>query len=140
LNLNYVAGIQWTGQLGREILPDGSPGRFARFSSLLFGLRAGAKNLLAYYQVHGLDTVRKVIGRFAPPQDGNDTDAYVTFVAGVVGVGPDDSVDLTDPGVLALFLRATSRKENGKDPSSRWWSDQMLSDDLLKQAVALALA
>lgn len=53
---------------------------FEVFSSLEFGVRAGLKLLYNYIYLYGLDSVYKVIDRFAPRSE-NATDAYARFVA-----------------------------------------------------------
>lgn len=52
---------------------------FEVFGTLEYGVRAGLKLLYNYIYLYGLDSVYKVINRFAPRCE-NATDAYVKFV------------------------------------------------------------
>jgi len=68
-------------------------GRFCVFVDAEHGIRAMAKNLMAYRDRLGCKSVRDYINRWAPPNE-NNTDAYINNVARSLGVGPDDPVDL----------------------------------------------
>lgn len=52
---------------------------FCEFDELKHGLRAGLRIMETYRKEYGLDTVEKIIKRFAPPSE-NDTKAYISFV------------------------------------------------------------
>ncbi len=66
---------------------------FCQFESLEWGWRA-AFHLLTrnYYQKHGLQTIRGIISRWAPPQDHNDTEAYISNVSRWTGIAPDEPI------------------------------------------------
>ena len=68
-------------------------GRFCVFTDAEHGIRAMAKNLMAYRDRLGCKSVRDYINRWAPPNE-NNTEAYINNVARSLGVGPDDPVDL----------------------------------------------
>lgn len=104
----------WQGLVKRPTDPD-----FCQFETPTDGLRALMRILLTYYRRHGLNTVRKIIGRWAPPNE-NNTDAYITMVAESVGVLADDVIDVDKPGVLVALSRAIVRHENGKPPGTPW--------------------
>jgi hypothetical protein len=91
----------------------GSDPRFCVFVNPVYGIRALAKLLVNYYRDHQLDTVRKLIDRWAPPNE-NDTDAYVNAVAKQVGCDPDDVIEPTDPTVLQSLTAAIITHENGR--------------------------
>lgn len=101
----------WQGEAAVQADPD-----FVTFTAPEWGLRAIAKILLTY-QRNGLDTVRKIVGRWAPPVE-NDTTAYVVSVAQAVGVNPDAPLDLTNPGLMGAMIKAIVRHENGQQPFS----------------------
>lgn len=90
---------------------DQSDPRFVVFDSPEYGIRALAKVLLSYQRKHGLDTVSKIINRWAPPSE-NDTGAYAAHVAARVGVGPDDRVSLEDEAVLTALAVSIIAHEN----------------------------
>lgn len=72
---NIRRGCNWKGlakvQTDRE---------FCQFDSMTWGVRALLVTLRTYVVKHHLHTVREVITRWAPPSDGNNTEAYIKFV------------------------------------------------------------
>lgn len=90
---------------------------FFQFIGESFGIRALAKILLTYQSKHGLNTVRKIIGRWAPPNE-NDTEAYMQQVAKAARVSPDQIINLADPQILVAIVTAIIRHENGVQPYS----------------------
>lgn len=119
---NIRPGQGFKGECGAQ---DG----YAIFVTPELGMRAIAVDLLTKFK-HGLDTVTKIITRYAPPEDQNDTAAYIRCVAHDVGVRPDDALDLHVPITLALFVRAIIMHENGQCPYAL---------DAITDAVDLAL-
>jgi hypothetical protein len=57
------------------------------------GLRAAAVLLIAHYDRRHLDTIRKLVQVWAPPNE-NDTEAYARCVAKASGFGIDEPLDL----------------------------------------------
>ena len=88
---------------------------FCVFISPVWGIRALAKLLKNYQRLYGLNTPRKIINRYAPPNE-NQTQAYIQSVAHQLGVQPDTPVDLNEEGVLIIFVKAIIRHENGIQP------------------------
>lgn len=85
-------GNPWQG----EIVPSGDS-RFAQFRTIAYGYRAAFKLLNNYQRNYGLDTIRKMIGRWAPSNE-NHTDTYVRTVAERSGVPADQSNHHDKPG------------------------------------------
>lgn len=83
---------------------------FFTFEGPEWGIRAMARILIKYQDDYGLDTVRKIIGRWAPPSE-NNVDAYVSSVAQRVGVRPDQRIDVQSYGFLAPLVVAMIRHE-----------------------------
>ena len=109
---NLRPGAQkWLG----EIAPDSG---YCCFDMPEHGIRAMAKNVLAYQTKHGLSTIRGIITRYAPAVDSNDTEAYIAAVASDAGLGADATLDLNDASVLSSLVLAIIRHENGSDPYS----------------------
>ena len=107
-NIDYNPANQWQGQLK----PDPTiETRFARFDSAENGIRALGKVLLTYQRKHGLRTVKAIISRWAPSVE-NDTAAYVRAVEANTGSRPGAEVDLTQPAVMAGFVKAIIHHEN----------------------------
>lgn len=108
-NLNYV------GQAGAT--KEGGPnGRFAVFQTAEEGLQALA-NQLRRYGSRGINSVRAIISKFAPPSE-NNTQAYINSVSKGLGIGSDSALDLNDPRVLQSLMGAIIKVENGKNPYS----------------------
>ena len=89
-------------------------GRFCVFVSPEWGIRAAAKNLLAY-QRNGWNTINKAIDKWAPPNE-NDTGAYKARVAKSIGRGLDDVLDFNDYATAYAMLDAIIRVECGGMP------------------------
>ena len=109
-NLEASWAFTWLGQ-------NGTDGRFATFTSPEHGIRALGMNLLSY-QRRGLDTISKIITRWAPPQDNNNTPAYIQKVSSAMGVAPDTRLDVASPSVLSALSKAIIHQENGTIPFS----------------------
>ncbi len=99
------ASYTWQGQTG---VAD----NFVVFSDPVYGIRAIAKDLLTKFG-RGLDTVAKIISVYAPPSE-NLTSAYISSVAGALGVGADTPLNLYDPYVMTAFVKAIIKHENGR--------------------------
>lgn len=114
-NLNYVEVHPWQGQIGLEIVPDGESftPRFGRYDTIENGIRAIAKQLLAYQRIHKCLTIRQLVSRWAPGKE-NDTAAYIKDVCGAMGVAQDELIDLNKSATLAAFVRAIIKHENGR--------------------------
>lgn len=88
LNIRYCKTNKWLGQIGQNK-------GFVRFATLSFGVRAAIKLLINYYVKYQLDSVEKIINRYAPSVE-NDTEAYISFVSHRTGIPRDASLSLFD--------------------------------------------
>ena len=109
---NIRKGEKWKGL--SEHQTDSS---FCIFVSPEYGIRALVKILLTYYKKYKLNTVKKIISRYAPPSE-NETESYIKSVANQLGVASDEEIYLSSVAVLAVLLRAIIRHENGEQPYS----------------------
>lgn len=105
---NIRHGDKWQGLSAAQTDSD-----FCQFKTPEHGIRAMARILMNYERRYGLDTVRKIIGRWAPATE-NNTEAYVEHVARVLGVGTDQIISVAD--VLPDLVRVIIRHENGQNP------------------------
>lgn len=85
---------------------------FLVFDAPLWGLRALARTLYTYWKSYDLKTVRGIIARWAPPEDDNDTGAYVAHVSAALKVRPDAPIGAI-PETWVTLMRAIVRHENG---------------------------
>ncbi|HEI0101436.1 TPA: hypothetical protein SIE28_004894, partial [Escherichia coli] len=95
---------QWEGAVGDD-------GAFVIFDSPESGVRALAKNLQSYGR-QGYDSIEKIINRWAPPNE-NDTQSYINSVVAATGIPATQSLDLTNPDVLASLSEAIGYHETG---------------------------
>ena len=103
-------GKAWPGQAGVS-------GGFKVFATPEAGMQATLNNLSAYSSKHGLNTVRGIIGRWAPPNE-NNTNAYIANICRHMGVEPDTPLNMSDPKVKAGLGFLIARHENGADPAT----------------------
>lgn len=109
---NIRWGDEWQGLVPNSERTDKS---FCQFISPEYGIRAMIIILRNYEKRHGLNTIRKIINRWAPPVE-NDTEAYINSVAKQVGVDADKVIDVTDSRVMIPLLQAIITHENGSQP------------------------
>ena len=112
LNLGFVPG-----QVG--LVSDApSDGRFGRYRTMEEGVAQAERQLQRYQTRDHLDTVRKMISKWAPPNE-NDTDSYVQAVSRAMGVDPDAPVSLNNQATAAAMISAMARRETGRslDPA-----------------------
>lgn len=95
---------KWEGAIGDD-------GAFVIFDSPESGVRALAKNLQSYGR-QGYDSIEKIINRWAPPNE-NDTQSYINSVVAATGIPATQSIDLTNPDVLASLSEAIGYHETG---------------------------
>lgn len=94
---------------------DTASGRFAVFPTLDEGVLAAA-NQLQIYGKRGVNTVRDIIGKWAPPpknpgDDNNDTEAYIRHVVRATGFNENQPLNMNDPAVLAKLIAAKASME-----------------------------
>lgn len=123
-NIRHWANWQGLNPNGRNI-----DSAFCVFESPVFGIRALARVLINYKKIHGLNTVRQIVSRYAPPNE-NQTAAYIQSVAKQLGVYPDTIIDIEERSVLTVFIKAVIRMENGIQP---------YSDETIQKGIDLCL-
>lgn len=99
-----VSKDQWEGATGDD-------GSFVTFDTPDSGVRALAKNLMSYGR-QGYDSIEKIINRWAPPSE-NDTQSYIDSVVAATGIPATQSIDLTNPDILASLSEAIGYHETG---------------------------
>lgn len=116
-------GIDWQG-----LAPEGDQeGRFYKFLSPLYGIRALARTLITYRTVHQLYTPAEIVSRWAPSFE-NKTAAYARHVARATGVGVNEPIPASQFPVL---VKTIIKHENGIQP---------YPDSLIAEAIARAKA
>ena len=87
---------------------------FKQFKSMAYGYRAIFKILSNYYRNYKLDTIRKMIGRWAPENE-NNTDAYIKAVSDYAGIPADDPININDREQMIRIVAGMSKVENGRE-------------------------
>jgi hypothetical protein len=114
-------GSQWQGMSAAQTDSD-----YVQFDDPVFGIRALAKLLSNYQTRYGLNTVRAIITRWAPPIE-NITAAYIDNVSRMTGLGPDQSFNVTD--YMVPMVKAIIKHENGEQP---------YTDEQINRGISLA--
>ena len=109
-NIRFIANNPWNGQVRND-------GGYGVYDTPQNGTRAMGRQLRAYQQ-RGLDTVRKIIGTWAPSSE-NDTNAYIKHVADILQINPDQPFDVY--ARLAELGAAIAKHENGYESSDYNW-------------------
>ena len=87
---------------------------FKQFKSMAYGYRAIFKILSNYYRNYKLDTIRKIIGRWAPENE-NNTNAYIKAVSVYAGLPADDPININDREQMIRIVAGMSKVENGRE-------------------------
>ena len=104
-----ISTTKWQG----EIIPSADKS-FKQFTSLAHGYRSMLKLIRNYKIFYGLDTIEKIINRWAPPNE-NKTDAYINFVSKYTGYQPDTVINVYKREQMIIIAAAITLQENGHD-------------------------
>lgn len=85
---------------------------FVQFTSRIYGYRA-AFVLLSRYIERGTNTIGKIVARWAPSTDGNNTQAYIGFVAETAGIGASETITFGEREKLVEIVRSMAQMESG---------------------------
>lgn len=112
LNIRYVAGQNWKGKVTPPAV--GKYGTYERFRDLVYGYRAALVLLRGDGYINkGINTIRKIITKFAPAEDHNYTENYIANVSKLTGIDPDVVIARNDKDKLTKIVYAMSICENG---------------------------
>ena len=102
---------------------DGIDKSFKTFSTMAYGFRAGFVILRTYIRKYKLDTIEKIINRWAPPSE-NDTDNYINFVSIKANIDPYDTIyfipDDMIPIILAMAWMENGQRAKEEDATDGW--------------------
>lgn len=94
----------WKGKTGSEK-------GFVRFSTMEYGIRASLINLRNTYFNKGLNTISKIMYKYAPPSE-NNTEKYIADLETWTGFNRNRVLKFNEQEMYILFSKI-SRKENG---------------------------
>ena len=106
LNIRHGKSL-WVGM--REKQTDKS---FVQFKSRVYGYRA-AFVLLRNYITKGKDTIGKIIAKWAPSSDGNNTQSYINYVSSTTGISASHTLRWEDKDDLVEIVRSMAHMESG---------------------------
>jgi len=104
-----ISTTKWQG----EIIPSADKS-FKQFTSMSYGYRAMLKLIRNYRILYELDTIRKIVSRWAPPNE-NKTNAYINFVSKYTGYQPDTVISVYKREQMVIIAAAITLQENGHD-------------------------
>jgi hypothetical protein len=119
MNIEYRPQDKWQGrdEKNPHDNPPGGMTKLTRFVNPVYGIRAGARQLITYQDKHDCETVADHITRWAPPpkkapKDKNHTAQYIKFVANALDVLPDDPINVHEYETLRPMIEAMIDFEN----------------------------
>lgn len=106
--LNIRIGNSWLGEV-----TDPTDNEFEQFVHVSFGLRAGFILLKRYINRYRLNTIEKIISRWAPSNE-NNTRSYIDRVAKKMNIDPDTPLLYEDQDTMCALVYAMVYVENGR--------------------------
>lgn len=86
--------------------------QFVQFKSRLWGYRA-VFVILRNYMKKGKNTIGKIIARWAPSSDGNNTQSYIGYVSRGTGIDASRALRWEDRDDLVEIVRSMAQMESG---------------------------
>jgi hypothetical protein len=104
--------LNFAGQAGAT--KEGGPnGRFAKFATMEDGIKAMVRQL-KLYKSRGIDTIREIVKKYAPAEDGNNVAAYIAALTKAMGIGADETIDMDNQKQMIALVKGITSHENGK--------------------------
>ena len=97
-----------------EIQPSADK-EFKQFETAAYGYRAAFRVIRTYINNYKCDTIRKIISRWAPPEDRNHTKNYIKVVSERSGISADDPIYADSREMMIRIVAAMSYVENGRE-------------------------
>ena len=95
----------------------GEESGFVSFDDPMYGVRAADRVLSTYGRDYGINSIRGLLNRYAPPEDDNDTESYISYVSNKLGVDPDAEIDLSNPEIRSQVLSPIAMFESRSEYS-----------------------
>lgn len=106
--LNIRIGNTWIGEVKNP-----TDNEFEQFVHVSFGLRAGFILLKRYINRYKLNTIEKIISRWAPSKE-NNTHTYIDRVTKSMNINPDTPLLYEDQDTMCALVYAMVYVENGQ--------------------------
>ena len=104
--------IRQSGIFYRGEVQPSQDAHFKQFATMAWGYRAMFVLLDTYRKRYGLNTLRGMISRYAPPTE-NNTESYIAAITEWTGLSADEPLDTRSRRVMVPIVMAMSRIENG---------------------------
>lgn len=106
--LNIRIGNTWLGEVTNP-----SDNEFEQFIHISYGLRAGFILLKRYINRYKLNTIEKIVSRWAPHNE-NNTRLYIEHVAKRMNISPDKPLLYEDQDTMCALVYEMVYEENGQ--------------------------
>lgn len=106
LNIRHSTN-KWQG-----MAPSQSDRAFVQFIARKYGYRAAFVLIRNYIGLHHANTIGKIVARWAPSSDGNNTQAYIRFVSKTSGIKPDTPLRFADQKSMVAIVRSMAQMES----------------------------
>lgn len=106
--LNIRIGNTWLGEVKKP-----TDNEFEQFVHVCYGLRAGFILLKRYINRYKLNTIEKIISRWAPHNE-NNTRSYINQVARCMNIDPDTPLLYEDKDRMCALVYEMVYVENGQ--------------------------
>ncbi len=107
LNIRRSRGTRWLGQAAKQ-----RDKEFVQFQCDLMGYRAAFRIMRTYIKQYHLDTIKGIIYRWAPPEDGNLTTVYINMVSELSGIRTNAEISFDDEDTMVALVAAMARVES----------------------------
>lgn len=101
LNIRYVKSNNWLGKVNLSK----KDSEFEEFTDIKYGLRAGFVLLYNYIVINRLNTISKIISRWAPMNE-NNTSEYISTVSKHSGIQPHEVIHFVRPYTMTRMVSA----------------------------------
>lgn len=130
LNIRYSA-THWNGKVLKEHKHDEN---FEEFTSMYYGFRAALINIETYIIKYGCNTIAKIISRWSPPEDGNNTDNYIQHVCRITNTGGNEVIS-NHSRKLRDIVAAMAFIESGRNITAYYDSLDQAFEDFVPREV-----
>lgn len=115
--LNIRIGNNWQGEVAKP-----TDLQFEQFTEMKYGVRAAFKLLHNYIERYKLNTIEKIVRRWAPSSE-NNTEAYIKHVCEWTGFGRTQVLHTNKPFEMLWLLIAMGVQESTQMFAEQYFDD-----------------
>lgn len=109
---NNPLNIRQSTNKWQGMAPSQSDRAFVQFTARKYGYRAAFVLIRNYIGLHHANTIGKIVARWAPSSDGNNTQAYIRFVSKTSSIKPDTPLRFADQKSMVAIVRSMAQMES----------------------------